>query len=275
MIGMIMREYYLSHSPALGYHCVDEYIQFFLFFLVRRGRVDDDQFIAAYDVAVCVGRRRKRRCSDREEKNAGAKLNSPNHPVLGFWNCGQCCRQLLHVTRVRSERSNDVKRRRRHNDLAALPTRQRFSRSYPLTGFKLACFDQGLLTFRHPREEEPGVKPPRCKVRRHPSSCRFKVRTHDLERVFFESLFDTLEVLVHSAALFCDTLERQTLRALRQQHACFFEELPNGTGSHDGFFAVATCYGYRAVFLVELSAWKGMKSAHELELRASLDPKDF
>src|SRR6185369_5939543 len=179
----------------------------------------------------------------------------------------------IDLVRVRSESLHDVKRRRRHNDFAALPSSECFGGSYPLAGFKLSGFYERFLGLGHPRKKKPGVEAHRREVRSDPSSRGFEIRGDYFEIVFFEDLLEA-GLAIQRLALRRNLCERQSLGSAREQHAGLFEELAHRASSHRGFVAFATRHGYRRVFLIELASRKSVEAAHETKLGASLDPED-
>src|SRR5262249_8465782 len=142
-----MRQNYFSDPATFINQAVDECVQFSLLLFVWRGRVDDYQLVAAYDVAIGVRRRGQRWRSHRKKKNTRMKLDSPNHPAFRLGNGVERRRQPIQSIKILCERSNYVKSGWRHNDLAALPSSVSFSSSDPFTRLKLASIDQSLLSF--------------------------------------------------------------------------------------------------------------------------------
>src|SRR5262245_3300752 len=174
---------------------------------------------------------------------------------------------------LRRERPDDVKRGRREDDLAALPSRVGFSGSYPFARFQLSSFDQRLLSFGHPREEKPGVEASWCERRRDPSAGRFKVGRHYLEAILFDRLSESLCVFSQLYSLCSDLLNREALSSARQQHAGFLKKLTHSARAHSCFFGLAADNPDGRVLFVELSARKSMKAAHELQLCAAFHPE--
>ena len=275
MIGVKMSDDNLSHSPPFSHQPIDKRVERLLLFFVGRSRIDDDELVAADDVAVGVSSRRQGRRSYREKKNARAKLDAPNRCPLRFGDCGERGLQFFDSIGVLGQRSNDVKRGRRQRYLAVLPLVKSIRRPDPLTGFKFARFDQRLLPIGHPGEKEPRVETARCESGRHPSAGRFEIRAGNFKVVLIENLLERFRSVGHRTPLCRDPVKRQPVGATRQEHACLLEELADGACSHKRFLFCTIRNSDRAVFLVELAAGERVIATHELKLRASFDPEDF
>src|SRR5207247_5697360 len=155
MIRVEMSDNNFSHSPPFSNQPIDKRVELPLLFFVGRSRINDDELVAADDVAVGMRGWRQGRRSYREKENARAKLDAPNGCALRFGDCRERRLQFFDSIGVLSQRSNDLKRRRRQCYLAVLPVVKSVCRPDPFTGFKLARFDQRLLAIRHPGEKEP------------------------------------------------------------------------------------------------------------------------
>src|SRR5712692_1220118 len=116
VIRVKVSQNYFPDAATFLHQAVDECIEFSLFFFVWRCRIDDDQLIAADDVTVGVRRGRQRRGSDWKEKNAGAELDASHHSAIRFGYGVERRWQLIQSIAILRQRSNYVKRRRRHND---------------------------------------------------------------------------------------------------------------------------------------------------------------
>src|SRR5262244_234328 len=178
----------LFDSSSFSNKAVDEFVQFLLFFCIRRGRVDDNHFLTADYVTVCVCCRWQCWRSNRKQKNPWPEFDSSDGCALGFRDCGKRVSQFANLIRVRGECSDDMQRWRRQGDLAFFPLRQSVGRPDPLTGLKFSSFNQSLLPFRHPGKKEPGIKSTRRKVRSYPSAGRFQIQRNYFKVVFIQDL---------------------------------------------------------------------------------------
>src|SRR6266404_8420192 len=109
MVRVEMGDNNFSHSPPFSNQPIDKLVELLLFFLVGRSRIDDDELVAADDVAVGVCSRRQGRRSYGEKKNARAKLDAPNRCALRFGDCSERRLQFFDSIGVLGKRSNDVK----------------------------------------------------------------------------------------------------------------------------------------------------------------------
>src|SRR5262245_15630315 len=158
VIGMMVRHQDLPYAAALSYQLVEKSIEFLPLVVVRRSRIQNEQFVAAHNVAVGMRRRRKSRRSKREKEDAGSKFNPPHRPAVGLrsGSHSQCC--VTNVIRVFGQSSERVKIRRSHDYIAVSPAGHRIARSNPLPALELSCFDYRLLTFRQPGDKEPCIE---------------------------------------------------------------------------------------------------------------------
>src|SRR6266571_3158669 len=275
VIRVKMGQNYFSDAAAFLHQAINKCIEFSLFLFVWRGWVDDDQLIAADDVTVGVCGWRKCWRSNWKQKNARAKLDASHHSAIRFRDYVERRWQLIQSIAVLRQRSNYVKRGRRHNYLAAFPSSVGFLWPDPFTSFKLTGVDQCLLPVGHPPQKERSIESARREMGRHPSASRFEIRASNLQAVFLENLLEGRLTTLCRFSLRTDSLERQSFSPSREQHAGLLEELAHCACTHQRFFAVATDNIDASIVLVDLSAREGMKASHELELRASLDPKYF